>query len=476
MKKKLGNIDYLLLLLPDINGDIKGRTLTKEYLKNNGPTMNLDSSSIPGLDSVENSDVKAVGDKTSFKILPKYLSQKNYKSKLIDKPYKIGLMFSYLYRSSDGSAHTLDFRRIARDYERSINSRHLTKRISGVNVLCGTEPEFYTFKKIKGHKFELVEDLGSSEQAQRYFDIGPGRDDTELYRLDVLKALNDLGIKASKSNHEVGPSQHEFEIAPDSMLKMADNTMLYKWITKDVARIHGWHASYIPKPRKGLAGNGMHIHLSIWDKKGKKNLMASNDKEYFSDFGKSFLAGVLHYAPVYSVIAAPTVNSYKRLVPRQEAPTIAVWDVANRSAMIRMPGYVKGKDSIRFELRFPDTSTNPYLLLPVVVEAGLQGVEKHMSLADPIGKDVYELTRFNKRKLDKMGLKQLPSNLGEAVKEARNDKDSIIRKALGRDAYEKILEIKSKEWCDYVKWCRKKGKRPHTKVVTRWELERYLYL
>ncbi len=467
--------DFLHLLIVDIDGIVRGKTLHTKHINDNEISMNTDSSSIPGFDPIDNSDTKTVADMSSLRMVPEQISNVLHMSRMTGKAHKVAIAFSYNQRASDGTPHASDPRGIAKRYEDSLKDRKIAEGVDGASIKCGAEPEFYTLE-VTGHDFKFVEDLGASEWTQRYFDMTPGRDMTETYRMDVLKALNDMGVNAEQAHHEVGSSQHEFMMRASGIVGTSDNVMLDKLCSKSVARIYEWYASFMPKVREGFPGNGMHLHISMWDREGKENLMIpENEKEYFSELGASFVAGVLHYAPVYALIAAPTVNSYKRLVPHQEAPTIAVWDTENRSAMIRRPGYAKG-NGVRFELRFPDTSANPYLVYPVVVEAGLRGIAKKMHLDPPIRKNVYSLSELSDQELDKMGLRRLPANLGEAIEEARKDKDGIIEKALGKEMFQKMLSLKAKEWEEYVIWCRKNHTNEKTKSVTKWEVKRYLYL
>jgi glutamine synthetase len=240
-------------------------------------------------------------------------------------------------------------------------------------------------------------------------------------------------------------------------LEMADNTMTYRIAVKEVAMAHGYYATFMPKPLFGENGSGMHTHQSLF--RGDENAFFDADDEYYlSAAGKGFIAGLLHHATELSALFAPSVNSYKRLVPGYEAPVYVAWSRRNRSALVRVPLYHPGKEqATRAELRCPDPSCNPYLTFAALLHAGLDGIEKGYDLPEPMDRNLYDLTHDERVAA---GVAQLPETLGEAVEEMA--KSELVNRALGDHIFPRYIDLKREEWEDY------------RVQVTGWELERYL--
>ena len=276
-------------------------------------------------------------------------------------------------------------------------------------------------------------------------------------RRETIFALQSMDIRVEYSHHEVAPSQHEIDLRFDEGLKMADKTMTYRLIVKDVARQNGVYATFMPKPIFGENGSGMHVHQSLF--KGGRNAFHDPDDKYnLSDMAKHYIAGVLRHAPEITAVTNQWVNSYKRLVPGYEAPVYVSWARRNRSAMIRVPMYKPGKEeATRIEFRSPDPACNPYLAFAVMLGAGLEGIEKKYELPDPIEEDIFEMNPGERRA---HGITDLPGNLYAAILEA--EKSELVRNVLGEHVFNKFIENKKIEWDRY---------RTH---VSKFEIDRYL--
>jgi glutamine synthetase len=322
----------------------------------------------------------------------------------------------------------------------------------GLLYNTGPELEFFLFKKDGEFPTQPVpHDVGG------YFDFSP-RDEAQRVRSDIILALEEMGMEVEASHHEVATGQHEIDFLYADALTSADNAMTFKYTVKAIAATHNLYATFMPKPIFGTNGSGMHTHQSMFDEAGT-NLFYDSDDEYrLSKMAYHFIAGQLNHARAMAAIVAPTVNSYKRLVPGYEAPVYLCWAQINRSALIRIPRYSPGRESsTRAELRCPDTSCNPYLAFAVMLAAGLDGIENKMDAPPPVNEDVYD---FSEDDLRERAIGVLPGTLGEALRELAEDQ--VVRDALGEHVYEAFTRAKQAEWDDY------------RIRVTEWELERYL--
>jgi glutamine synthetase len=290
-----------------------------------------------------------------------------------------------------------------------------------------------------------------------YFDFSP-RDEAQRVRSDIILALEEMGIGVEASHHEVATGQHEIDIRYADALTSADNAITFKYTVKAIAATHGLYATFMPKPIFGANGSGMHTHQSIFNGEGE-NLFYDGDDEYkLSKLAYSFIAGQLIHAEALAAIVAPTVNSYKRLVPGYEAPAYICWAQINRSALIRIPHHSPGRESsTRAELRCPDPSCNPYLAFAVMLAAGLDGIDNGLTAPAPVNEDVYDFTEDDLRE---RAIGVLPGTLGEALKMLADD--PVVRDALGEHVYEAFTRARWAEWDDY------------RIRVTEWELSRYL--
>lgn len=338
--------------------------------------------------------------------------------------------------------------------------RYILKRMCGeaaqigLKYNVGPELEFFLFQRNDNSSplKPVPQDIGG------YFDFAP-RDLASEVRRDVVCALEKFGLEVEMSHHEVAPGQHEIDFKYDEALKTADNAITLKFVIKSIAYSHNLHATFMPKPIFGINGSGMHVHQSLFDLKKKKNAFyAADDKYKLSETAKQFIAGQLQHAKAMSAVVAPTVNSYKRLVPGYEAPVYICWAQINRSALIRIPRYSPGREeSTRAELRCPDPSANPYLAFAVMLKAGLDGIKNKMKIPEPIEEDVYE---FDDSKLSELNIATLPSSLYDALLELK--KDAVVFDTLGPHSKEIYYNAKMKEWDAY------------RIQVSEWELEQYL--
>ncbi len=335
--------------------------------------------------------------------------------------------------------------------------RSILKRVlAGANKLgyefnTGPEVEFYLLKRENGKITTDPHDIGG------YFDY-PARDLASEVREDIIFALEAMGMISEMSHHEVGPGQHEIDVRFSDALSSADNTITLKYVIKSIANMHGLYASFMPKPLFGQAGSGMHVHQSLFDKKGKNLFFDKTDKYKLSALAYNYLAGQLAHAKALTAIVAPTVNSYKRLVSGYEAPVYICWGQVNRSALIRIPRYSPGREkSTRVELRCPDPSCNPYLAFAAMLRTGLEGVKKGMNPPKPVEEDVYKLGALQ---LEEKKIDMLPFSIKRAIEELK--KDDVLKDALGKHTFDNFYEAKQKEFDDY------------RMQVTPWEIDKYL--
>ncbi|MGB9710518.1 MAG: glutamine synthetase family protein [Thermodesulfovibrio sp.] len=409
------NVKFVRLWFTDILGQLKSFAVPVEELEvafSEG--MGFDGSSIHGFARIDESDMIARPDPTTFAILT-----------WRPKESAVARMFCDIYEP-DGTPYKGDPRYILK-----LNLEKAAKK--GYTFYLGPELEFFYFKSDKNT--EILDEGG-------YFDYP--LDAAEDLRRDTILALEQMGIKVEYSHHEVAPSQHEIDLRYAEALQMADIVMTYRVVVKEIAKQHGVYATFMPKPLFGENGSGMHTHQSLF--KGDKNVFFDpKDKYYLSDIAKSYIAGLLTHIKEITLVLNQWVNSYKRLVPGYEAPVYICWARRNRSALIRVPLYKPGKEkATRIELRSPDPSCNPYLAFACMLNAGLTGVEKKYKLPEPIEKDVYHLDPEERKEL---GIDNLPGSLIEAIEYA--EKSELLRETLGDHIFTNLIESKKKEWDDY---------------------------
>lgn len=317
----------------------------------------------------------------------------------------------------------------------------------------GPEPEFFLFRRNGPDSIHPVpHDVGG------YFDFSAS-DEAVRVRTELMAALNGMGLEVEMGHHEVALGQHEIDFRFADALRAADNILTLKYTVKAIAAQHGLIASFMPKPIFGINGSGMHCHQSLFDSQGENLFFDAQDEFNLSKLGYGFIAGQLTHARAMAAVVAPTVNSYKRLVPGYEAPVYIGWAQINRSALVRIPRYTPGRDkSMRAELRFPDPSANPYLALTVMLAAALDGIDRQLACPQPLNNlNVYHLTSEERQA---MGIAELPGSLAEALREL--DGNTVLQDALGPVMYEAFRRAK---WAEIEEYRMR---------VTDWELERYL--
>jgi glutamine synthetase len=423
------DISFIQFWFTDVLGVLKSFAITPSELEE-GMTegMGFDGSSIEGFARIQESDMIAKPDPTTFQLVPWRVG---------DRP--VARMFCDIL-NPDGTPYKGD--------PRYVFKRLLSKVAEqGYTYYIGPELEYFYFKD---HKCTEIIDEGG------YFDSRPLDLGSDLRR-DTIFALQSMGIEVEYSHHEVAPSQHEIDLRYDEGLRMADKTQTYRVTVKEIARKHGVYATFMPKPIFGHNGSGMHTHQSLF--KGGKNAFYDPEDEYnLSDMAKHYIAGLIHHAPEITAVTNQWVNSYKRLVPGYEAPVYVSWARRNRSTMIRVPMYKPGKEqATRIEFRSPDPACNPYLAFAVMLGAGLSGIEKKLELPDPIEEDIFEMNPAERRA---HGITDLPGNLYAATLET--EKSELVREVLGEHIFNKFIENKKIEWDTY---------RTH---VSQFEIDKYL--
>ncbi len=323
----------------------------------------------------------------------------------------------------------------------------------GYVVNTGPELEFFLFRR--GADGEIAP-LPHDEAG--YFDFST--DLAQEVRQDMVDALEAFGISVEAAHHEVAEGQHEIDFEYADALKTADNAITFKFTLKAIAQHHGLYATFMPKPIHGINGSGMHTHQSLYSIAEGRNAFADPSAPYgLSDVAKSYMAGILTHARGMIAVLAPLVNSYKRLIAGYEAPTYITWGRTNRSALIRVPMISPGKsiEGTRAEVRCPDPSSNTYLAFAAMIAAGLDGVEKGLTLSEPVEESLFEM---DAARIAEKGIRELPGTLGEAIDEL--ERDSVISEALGDHVLSHYVAAKRAEWDEY------------RTQVTEWELSRYL--
>ncbi|MEM4204997.1 MAG: type I glutamate--ammonia ligase [Candidatus Methanomethylicaceae archaeon] len=422
-------VEFIRLWFTDILGQLKSFAITVEQLEEAlEEGMGFDGSSITGYQDIQESDMVAMPDPSTFTLLPWRPADKS-----------VAKMFCDVL-TPDGEPYAGD--------PRYILKRQLKKAAErGFTFYVGPELEYFYFKNSSG-----TETLDSGG----YFDLTPLDVATSLRR-DTILVLKEMGIPVEYSHHEVAPSQHEIDLRYADALTMADSAMTYRLVVKEIANQHGVYATFMPKPIFGANGSGMHTHQSLFT--GAKNaFFDANDPTHLSKIGKCYIAGLLKHAKEISSILAQWVNSYKRLVPGYEAPVYIAWSQRNRSALVRVPLYKPGKElATRAELRCPDPACNPYLAFAVMLAAGLKGIEECYELPPEMTENLYELTEEERKA---RGIESLPGSLGEAI--AETEKSELVREVLGDHAFERFIWLKKNEWDDF------------RIQVTQYELEKLL--
>jgi glutamine synthetase len=429
-KAKEHDIEFIELWFTDILGFLKSFTITFEELEGaleNG--MGFDGSSIEGFARIDESDMVALPDPDTFKLL-------SWRPR---EQHAAARMFCNILRPG-GQPFEGD--------PRYVLQKNLKRAEDmGFTFCVGPELEYFYFRDSNGT--EPLDQGG-------YFDMTPRDAATDL-RKETIVALKDMGIGVEYSHHEVATSQHEIDMRYTDALTMADSVMTYRLVIKEVALRNGVYATFMPKPILGINGSGMHVHQSLF--KGDRNaFFDKNDKYHLSKVAKHYIAGLLKHAPEITAVTNQWVNSYKRLVPGYEAPVYLSWARLNRSDLIRVPEHRPGEEkSMRIELRSPDPACNPYLAFSVMLAAGLEGIEQEYEVPAPVEENVYEMTNEERKR---KGIGSLPASLLEAI--MLTEKSKLVRRALGDHVFDAFIKNKRIEWEQYQT------------QVTDYELKRYL--
>lgn len=409
-------VRYIKLCFTDILGKIKGMSITRseiEQVLDEG--QGFDGSSVEGFARIEESDLMAVPDPVTFRVIPWEVAGE-----------KVAMMFCDITHP-DGQPYEGDPRWVLRKNLGQLNDKSLT-------LYVGPEIEYFYFRNSAGT--EVLDRDG-------YFDAGSFGEGT-LVRKQTVSALEEIGIKVECSHHEVAPSQHEIDLKYQEALVMADFAQVYRFIVKEIAQKNGIYATFMPKPIFGENGSGMHCHMSVFD--GDKNLFFNKDGDYLlSDMARYFIAGILKHIKEFTLVTNQWVNSYKRLVPGYEAPVYISWGRRNRSSMVRVPMYRVGKEkATRIELRSPDPAANPYLAFACMMAAGMKGVKMKYDLPAPIEENIFGMSDKDKSALN---IEILPGSLEAAIAEFENS--TFARETLGDHVFEKLIENKKMEWDSY---------------------------
>ncbi len=424
------DVKFVWCWFTDILGILKSFAITVEELEGAlEEGMGFDGSSIEGFARIDESDMVAMPDPDTWQLLPWNPPEHRATAR----------MFCDILRPG-GEPFEGD--------PRYVLKKNLKKAAEmGYTYYVGPELEYFYFKDVGGTEFL---DQGG------YFDLTT-RDAAIELRRDTVIQLEKMGIGVEYSHHEVADSQHEIDMRYTDALTMADSVMTYRLVVKEVALKNGVYATFMPKPVFGINGSGMHVHQSLF--KGDRNaFFDAKDSYHLSKEAKSFIAGLLKYAPEITAVCNQWVNSYKRLVPGYEAPVYLSWARRNRSDLIRVPEYRPGREkATRIEFRSPDPACNPYLCFSVMLAAGLDGIKNNLTPPSPIEENVYEMTSEERQK---RGIGMLPGSLAEAIRLAEGSK--LVRETLGEHVFNSFIENKKKEWDEY------------RTQVTEYELKKYM--
>lgn len=427
------DVEFIRLQFTDMFGMLKNVAITAGQLEkalNNRCVF--DGSAIEGFVREEETDMYLHPDLDTFTIFP-WRPQQGKVARLVCDVY-----------GPDGTPFEGDPRYILKKVLKEAEEL-------GFYFNVGPECEFFLF-----HTDEEGRPTTKTHEMAGYFDVAP-IDLAENVRRDIVLNLEEMGFEIESSHHEIAPAQHEVDFQYEKGLKAADNILTFKMAVKSIAKQHGLHATFMPKPKAGVNGSGMHINMSLEDKLGKNLFADTDDKLGLSRLAYEFMAGILAHIKSMCLLTNPIVNSYKRLIPGYDAPVYIAWSRAtNRGQIVRIPSS-RGA-STRLELRSPDSAMNPYLALAACLAAGLDGIKNHIELPEPVVQNIYAM---DEETIKERGIDHLPETLGEAIDEF--EEDAFLRNVLGEHIFYKYLEAKKEEWNVF------------RSQVTDWEIGEYLY-
>jgi len=424
------NVKFIRLQFTDILGVVKNVAIPIKSLPMalDGQVM-FDGSSIEGFVRTEESDMYLDPDPNTFSVFP-WTENEGLTARLMcDIKNPDGTPFPGCPRSA---------------LKRVINEA----RDMGYEIMVGPEPEFFLFQMTD----EGQATVRTTDQAG-YFDLSPS-DLGEDARRDIVLALGDMGFEIEATHHEVSPGQHEIDFRYADALRTADTIVTFRVVARTVARRHGFHATFMPKPIAGVNGSGLHLHQSLMTEGGNA-FFDDKQSNGLSRVALRYIAGLIFHARAFTAVTNPLINSYKRLVPGYEAPVYIAWSMGNRSPMIRVP---KSRGAgTRIELRSPDPACNPYLALAVTIKAGLDGLKHRYELPGPVTRNIY---RMHDSERHELGIESLPESLSEALDYLAQDR--VVQDALGDHIAQRFIEAKRLEWDVY------------RHEVHEWEIDQYL--
>ena len=427
------DVEFIRLQFTDIFGMLKNVATTAGQLeKALDNRCMFDGSAIEGFVRIDESDMYLYPDLDTFEVFP-WRPQQGKVARFICDVY-----------NPDGTPFSGDPRYVL---------KRAVKRAQDMGYVLnvGPECEFFLF-----HTDEEGRPTTSTHEMAGYFDVSP-IDLAENVRRDIVLNLEEMGFQVEASHHEIAPAQHEIDFQYTDALRAADNIMTFKMAAKTIAKRHGLHATFMPKPREGMNGSGMHINMSLSDKEGRNLFADDQDALRLSRDAYYFMAGILKHMKAMTILTNPLVNSYKRLIPGFDAPIYIAWSpTSNRSSLIRIPS-PRG-ESTRIELRCPDSAMNPYLALAACLSAGLDGIEKKTGLPACVEGNMFTM---EPEELRERNVERIPETLGDAIEAYSGD--VFMKEVLGEHIYTKYLEAKEQEWRDF------------RAQVTDWEVSQYLY-
>lgn len=426
------DVEFIRLQFTDMFGSLRNMAITFRQLEKalNNECI-FDASTLDGFSGLEENELCLHPDLDSFIILP-WRPQQG----------KVARMICDIYNTNG-----TPYQQCSRGFlKRVLNEAHSM----GYQFVAGPECEFFLF-----HTEEDGSPTTTTHDKAGYFDLGP-MDLGENARRDMVLTLEDMGFEVESSYHETAPGQHEIDFHQCKGLEAADSLMTFKFAVRTIAKRHGLHATFMPKPTAGVHGSGLHVNCILRDKLGKNLFFDENDEKGLSKTAYYFIGGILRHIKGMTLITNPLVNSYKRLVPGYEAPVYIGWATRSKSQIIRIPA-ARGSQT-KVELRSPDPSANPYLVLAILLAAGLDGIRSQTMPPECVEENLNILSQEEK---DKRGIRALPGNLNEAIQAF--EQDDFIQKVLGEDFSRRYLEAKRAEWSEYML------------QVSDWEIEKYLY-
>ncbi|WJY28344.1 MULTISPECIES: type I glutamate--ammonia ligase [Sporosarcina] len=428
---KEDNVNFVRLQFTDILGMIKNVEIPISQLdKALDNKMMFDGSSIEGFVRIEESDMYLIPDLDTWMVFPWPSGTGKVARLICDVSLADGQPFPGDPRGN--------LKRVLREME----------DMGFTDFNLGPEPEFFLFKlDSNGEPTMELNDHGD------YFDFAP-LDLGENCRRDIVLELEALGFEVEASHHEAAPGQHEVDFKYADALTACDHIQTFKLVVKTIARKHGLHATFMPKPLFGVNGSGMHCNISLF-KDGENMFFDENGDRKLSTTAYQFMAGILDHVKGFTAVTNPTVNSYKRLVPGYEAPCYIAWSAQNRSPLIRIPAS-RGL-STRIEVRSVDSVANPYLALAAILKAGLDGIRRQLDPGAPCDRNIYEM---NAGELKQAGIVTLPTDLDHAL--LALEADPVMQEALGSHIYANYKAAKQAEWDSY------------RITVHPWELDRYM--